>query len=150
MLAYKVRCKSDPIPGTLSCSFTVSQKRPSVLKKSAPNRSAVQNKAETSSKCHKTGFSGPETAVRKGHKGVFQQAGPFVRHSPPLQNAYAFLHLYPLPQDVVVELIIAMSPEVRFTLRASGFYLSSWISVSENFPSRLLVNKAANKGNPAP
>jgi hypothetical protein len=53
--------------------------------------------------------------------------GPFLEHSPPLQNACAFSHLYPPPLHGVVGLIAAMSPEARFTRRMVGYYSPSWI-----------------------
>jgi hypothetical protein len=54
------------------------QKRCSLLKKSVPDRSVVQNKSKTpknpGQNTTKPGFE-PRTGLRKGHEGVFQQAG---------------------------------------------------------------------------
>jgi hypothetical protein len=56
-------------------------------------------------------------------------------------RTHAFSHLYPEQLHMVVRFISATSRQARFTLQVLWVYTHSWISVSENNPSRQLVNK---------
>ena len=65
--------------GTRMNKEELSHKRPSLLKKSVLGQSWLQNATENSQIHRKTGLLRSQPRDRKGHEGVFQRPGSFVR-----------------------------------------------------------------------
>jgi hypothetical protein len=72
----------------------VSHKRSSLLKKSVLGRSCSQNGTEILPKHHKTGFSEIPIGGRKGHEGVCQQPGSFLRQNEEGPEGWSVQHTF--------------------------------------------------------